>query len=89
MSKTPRAYELAPGPKAFAYLFTALFVCWVITMMTINYLQAFDRGYGTGIGDGYLQPSYRTPGGPYFPPGWKGPRTPVEPPVAGETGRMR
>jgi len=88
MAKGPKAYEIAPDRKVFAYLFTALFLGWVLTMMTINYIQAFERGYGTGIGDGHLQPSYRTPGGPYFPPDWTGPRTPGQAQSSGGAGRL-
>ncbi|MBA3741831.1 hypothetical protein [Sporichthya sp.] len=76
MATTPKAYEIAPDQKVFGYLFVAMFIGWVLTMMAINYSQAIDRGYGTGFGDGYLQPSYNTPGGPYFPDDWTGPRTP-------------
>lgn len=87
MTRPPRAYELPAGPKVMAYLFTALFVAWVITMMSIHYRQAFERGYGTGIGDGHLQPSYKTPGGPYFPRDWVGPRaTPTPRPAPSPVG---
>jgi hypothetical protein len=50
-----------------AFLLIALL--WTIGMMTLQYVQAAQNDAGSGFGDGRLQPSLNTPGGPYFPAG--------------------
>ena len=56
------------------YTFIAMYLVWMITAITIQMVQASVSGVGTGFGDGHLKPSIHTPGGPYYPQDWKGPR---------------
>lgn len=52
-----------------AYTFLAFFVVWFAVIFTVNIVQSQQNGRGLGIGDTPLQPSLRTPGGPYYPSG--------------------
>lgn len=44
--------KLWGGQKLGAYLATAALIGWMVAMITIQFVQAHQHGYGSGFGDG-------------------------------------
>jgi hypothetical protein len=62
-------HEISRAQRSGVRAFLLIAVLWTIGMMSLQYAQAARNGAGSGFGDGRLQPSLHTPGGPYYPEG--------------------
>lgn len=62
--------QIDPRKQAGVRVFLLVAVLWTAGIMTLQYVQAAQNNAGGGFGDGRLQPSLNTPGGPYYPDGY-------------------